>query len=432
MAPNGRSNIHDDAYQSDTYRQVGPLGRAMAVTSTENFHECASLTFDSQGRLVAVCPGLQGPVLMMFDPETLALLAAMPLPPRTNAGPDVLTDFSGGGYFYLDNQDRVVTATTTRHVWIIAETETPAGPGFETQKDLDLSSAVPVGDAIISALPDWKGSIWFASKKGVVGNVDPGTGALQSVDLHEPIGNSFAIDARGGVYIVSDAALYRFQRGTGAPRVVWRRGYRNIGVKKPGQTQAGSGTTPTLMGDRFVSITDNSDPMNVLVLRRGSHPSRRRLVCKTSVFKRGAGDTDQSLIATERSMIVENNYGYSGLAATENGGTTEPGIERVDVVPVGPGRYRCKKIWRSNERAPSVVPKLSLGAGLVYTWTKPAGGDDPWYFTAVDFRSGRTVYKRLAGTGLGHNNHYAPIILGPHRNAYVATFGGIVALRDTD
>ena len=26
MAPNGRSNLHDDAYQTDSYRRSGPLG----------------------------------------------------------------------------------------------------------------------------------------------------------------------------------------------------------------------------------------------------------------------------------------------------------------------------------------------------------------------------------------------------------------------
>ena len=26
MAPNGRSNLHNDAYQTDTYRRAGPLG----------------------------------------------------------------------------------------------------------------------------------------------------------------------------------------------------------------------------------------------------------------------------------------------------------------------------------------------------------------------------------------------------------------------
>ena len=99
MAPNGRSNLHNDAYQSDTYRQAGPLGHATTEVTTELLHECASLTFDSHGRVVSVCVGLEGPaVVAMFDPRNLDLLAMFPLPPRL-PGTGVFTDFSGGGYF---------------------------------------------------------------------------------------------------------------------------------------------------------------------------------------------------------------------------------------------------------------------------------------------------------------------------------------------
>ena len=48
----------------------------------------------------------------------------------------------------------------------------------------------------------------------------------------------------------------------------------------------------------------------------------------------------------------------------------------------------------------------------------------------LDFRTGRTVYKALAGSGLGYNNNYAPVTLGPDATAYVGTLGGLVALRD--
>ncbi|MDX6651625.1 MAG: hypothetical protein QOJ38_406 [Solirubrobacterales bacterium] len=435
MARNGLSNTHDDAYQSDTYRWRGPLGRSTVVSSTENVHECGTLTFDSQGRLVTVCVGVAAPFLAMVDPNDLSLLAEMPLPPRTNVGPDFTTDFSGGGYFYLDHYDRAVVPTTTRHLLVISETDGPAGPGFQTQKDFDVSGAVPIGDGIVSALPDWRGRIWFVSKKGVVGNVDPNTLAVSSVDLGSPIGNSFAVDEEGGVYVVSDAQLYRFEAGAGgAPRVIWRHRYPNIGQKKPGQTEIGSGTTPTLMGQRFVAITDNADPMNVMVFRRGRHVRRgRRVLCSAPVFAKGASDTDQSLIGTDTAMIVENNYGYTGVAKTNGGGVTSPGLERVDIVGRGHGRYACRKVWHSSERAPSVVPKLSLAAGLVYTYTKPPDpeNDDAWYLTALDFDTGRTVYRRLSGTGLGHNNHYAPIILAATGDAYVATFGGIVRFHDT-
>src|SRR5262249_33256668 len=155
---------------------------------------------------------------------------------------------------------------------------------------------------------------------------------------------------------------------------------------------------------QYVAITDNADPMDIVVYKRTKTVSGSRLVCVQPVFQQGASDTDQSLVGTGRSLIVENNYGYSGLAATEQGATTTPGLERVDINDSGSG---CHTVWRSTEIAPSVVPKLSLGNGLLYTYTKPArdDGTDAWYLTAIDFRKGTTVYKRLAGTGLGFNNN---------------------------
>ena len=118
--------------------------------------------------------------------------------------------------------------------------------------------------------------------------------------------------------------MYRFDAVHGRPAITWRKRYPNIGVVKPGQTERGSGTTPTLMGRRYVTITDNADPMDVLVYRRGSG----QLICRQPVFDKGASDTDQSLIANRRAIVVENNYGYSGPSATLNGGVTSPGLER--------------------------------------------------------------------------------------------------------
>jgi hypothetical protein len=204
--------------------------------------------------------------------------------------------------------------------------------------------------------------------------------------------------------------------------------YPSSGVVKPGQFSAGSGTTPTLMGPDHVAITDNADPMDVVVYRRGRQLDGDRLVCLQPVFAQGASDTENSLIATGTSMIVENNYGYTGPIATQGGGVTTPGLERVDL-DAGGG---CHRVWHSDERAPSVVAKLSLATGLVYTYTKAPNdqGVDAWYFTALDFESGRTVYRRLAGTGLGFNNNYAPVTLGSDGTAYVGALGGLVALAD--
>jgi hypothetical protein len=212
--------------------------------------------------------------------------------------------------------------------------------------------------------------------------------------------------------------------------VSWRRTYGNIGITKPGQTQAGSGTTPTLMGSAYVAITDNADPMKILVYRRARSVSGPRLVCAQPVFRAGAGATDQSLIGTNRSLVVENNYGHSGLTSVMNGATTTPGFQRVDVDSDGGG---CHTVWRNrSDSAPSVVPKLSKPNGLVYTYTKPAREDevDAWYFTALSFRNGKAVYKKLAGTGFGYNNNFAPVSVGPDSTAYVGVLGGITLFRD--
>jgi hypothetical protein len=426
MAPNGKSNLHDDAYQTDTYRLPGPLGRDITRTSTFHAGVCASVTFDSRGRIVTVCVGLQGPRLVVMDPATLQTLGELTLPPRIPGGTSIFNDFAGGGYFYLDHRDRAVIPTTTRHVYVVAVGE-DSQPVLE--RDYDLTGAVPAGDKIISALPDWSGRLWFASTEGVVGTVDQESGQVRQHDTGEPIANSFAVDESGGVYVVTQKALYRLDaQADGTPAVTWREEYSNSGIAKPGQVHAGSGTTPTVMGRHHLAIADNADPMNVAVYRRAAQVAGERLVCEAPVFEKGASATDQSLIVAGNSIIAENNYGHTGPLSVMDGATTAPGIERVDLGRDG----RCRSVWRSQEIAPSVVPKLSLETGLVYTYTKPPREDqtDAWYFTALDFCTGRTVYRQLAGTGLGYNNNFAPVTLGADGSAYVGVIGGLVRLAD--
>jgi hypothetical protein len=426
MAPNDRSNIHDDAYQTDTADGQGPLGHDMETLSQAELGDCGSLTFDSQGRVETICVGLARPVLRLLDPRTLEDLASMDLPTRQSFSPDFFRDFSGGGYFYLDNQDRAVTVTYPRHVLVIGQTP---GPGFAVQHDYDLSGQVPSSDKLFATMPDWSGRIWFVTRNGIVGTIDQGNGSIKTLDTHEPIGNSHAVDEEGGVYIVTDAALYRFEAAAdGTPKVVWREVYANDHTTKSGQTEAGSGTTPTLMGNDYVSISDNADPIDVVVYKRARSVSGSRMVCSVPVFAKGQGSTDNSLIGTARSMVVENNFGYTGPSSTI-GGSTVPGVWRVDVDAKGKS---CRVVWRSNERSPTLVPKLSLENGLVYLYTKEPdpNQDDPWYLTAVDFRTGRTVYKVHVGNGFGFNNNYAPVSLGPDGTAYVGVLGGLAAIRD--
>jgi hypothetical protein len=433
MAANGRNAVHNDAYQTDTYRNRGPLGSKLRVFSQSydgmgGLGSCGiTIAFDKRGRLITTCISATSVQLRLMKPD-LSTVATHDLPPRVI--PPGVSPFQspGGAYFYVDNKDRAVVSIG-RQIFVVAV----KGNSLTRVKTYDLSSVIPADDQLNSALPDWSGRLWFVSRQhGIVGALDPSTGrVLGTRRTNEAIGNSFAMDETGGVFIVTDKAQYRFDATrSGKPKLTWRVRYKNIGVKKPGQFDAGSGTTPTLMGKKYLSIADNAARMNVVVIRRAKHLARgrHRVVCEQPVFRRGAGDTENSIIATGRSMIVENNYGYFPPPdATSNGNTTTPGVARVDIKRGGKG---CRTVWTSSEISPSTVPKMSLATGLIYLYTKPKGLPDTWYLTAVDFRTGKTVWRRLIGTGLLYNVHYAGLVISPKGVLYSGVLGGTIGVAD--
>ncbi|MGH3412727.1 MAG: hypothetical protein ACRDPH_06580 [Marmoricola sp.] len=446
LAPGRRSSIHDDAYQSDAYARPGPLGRHPTVRSTLFAAECASVTFDSHGRIVTVCPSLTGATLRMLDPTTLATIASYRLPARR--GLPSFNDFSGGGYFYLDNHDRAVVTTFTDHLLVLAE----RGTRFARARDVDLNAATG-GSPVLSALPDWAGRIWFVTRSGVVGFVTRHDRIrAHHLPAGEQIANSFAVDESGGMFVASAHALYRFDVRHGRPAVTWRRAYDRGTRQKPGQVSQGTGTTPTLVGRAssrgggWIAITDNADPrMHVLVFRRGKQGPGRRPACRQAVFPRGRGDDANSLISVPGGLIAENNYGYAGPVRGNGLRTadTTPGIVRIDVDLRHGG---CHVAWRNRTvRVPTAVSKVSLSDGLLYTYTHPTADQvryrgpglppllapDAWYFTAIDVRTGRQVWSRYTGSGLGYNNNYSPVTLGPDGSAYVGVLGGLLRIADS-
>ncbi|MGN2635204.1 hypothetical protein ACTD5D_03230 [Nocardia takedensis] len=433
LANTGDSGIHNDGWMSDTYTRPGPLGVGTRVDSLLLASECGSIAFDRAGRIVATCIGASTG-LYLIDPTTLTVLGSHPLPGRNALDllkPGAFSNFGGGGYFYLDNRDRAVIGTNTGHLLVFAQT--PAADGFVVERDYDLTSVLRPGETLNSALPDSDGLIWFVAKtNGVVGTLDPDSGAIHVLRLGEgengQIENSFAVGANGDVYVATNRELLRFDAGAdGAPEITWRVVYANSGQRKPGQVDDGTGTTPTVLPDGYVAITDNADPMNVVVYRTAPDATDRE-VCAVPVFAPGASATENSLIGAGRSLIVENNFGYTGPQSTMFGRTTTPGFARVDIDADGQG---CTLAWTNDTvAAPSVVPKLSLATGLIYTYTKGEQPTDPWYWTALDFRTGAVVFQRLAGVGFGFNNNYAGLALGPDGAAYLGTLGGLISLRD--
>jgi len=69
LSPTGTNSMHNDSYASDAYRVSGPLGRDLQVRSaTYGISECATMAFDSRGRIVGLCGGLQGFTMKIIDP----------------------------------------------------------------------------------------------------------------------------------------------------------------------------------------------------------------------------------------------------------------------------------------------------------------------------------------------------------------------------
>ena len=435
MAHNPRNNIHNDTWMTDAYRWAGPLGRSpTALSNAMPPALCGSLTFHTRAFIVSVCPSLLSPPqARVIDPQTLEILATYNLPNAPDPpGTKAYQNFSGGGYFFLDRRNRIWSATKTNHVLVLKVSDD--GTSITPVRDYDLTSVLDSNERITSALPDFRGRIWFVSKQnGKVGYVGRHHGGIHFIKLGQEIENSFTVDRRG-IYIVTDTYMYRFWARRGRkPRKQWRARYADSGIVKPGQVDAGSGTTPTIMRGGYVAITDNADPMNVVVYRTRVHlkRGRRRLACEVPVFDKGSSATENSLITNNRSLYVENNYGYQDPFGPNSGAVTAPGFARVDVVRHGTG---CRKVWENKtERAPSVVPKLSTKTGLIYAYTRDPSsvpGAQPYYWTAINARTGATAWKVYAGNGLPYNNNYAGLALGPDGNAYLATTGGMLALRD--
>ena len=81
--------------------------------------------------------------------------------------------------------------------------------------DYDLTSVLAPDERITSALPDFRGRIWFVSKaNGKVGILNPRTRRVRAIRLGEDIQNSFTVDRRG-IYVVSSKRMYRFAAAPG-------------------------------------------------------------------------------------------------------------------------------------------------------------------------------------------------------------------------
>ena len=274
----------------------------------------------------------------------------------------------------------------------------------------------------------------------------------------EEIQNSFSV-GKDGVYIVSNIAIYKLRFNYDTKLIEldpkWEKTFMETGdqlyyndwIQKQGQLNNGSGTTPTLMDDRFVIIGDNDyHQINMAIYSQedGSLVSRHKL------FKYDSSACENSVVAYKNSLFIGNTSHYVD-PFKEN--PTSGGINRFDYNSET-GKFELREDWPAEYIDPkSATPKMSTANGLIYLYNRaeePYNDYYNWQLTAVDYETGRKVFFirpylekgefndnvglliKSFGLGKKHydakvfNNIWATYTFGPNNSIYIGAYRGFL------
>ncbi|MBV1851314.1 hypothetical protein [Catellatospora tritici] len=402
-APAGGASTHGDSASAKTFAQPGPAGAPLTVTRATLLAACPTLLHGGDGQLLGLCTDIigQAPALHLLDRASGNSLARLSI---------AKGNLLGGVYAYLDDADRVVIVDGNRDLLRTAHSRGLFGIWtLRVVEQTSLATAVAADDSVVGVLAGYDRRVWFATAAGTLGVYDPATGAAHTYRLPagERVANSLSI-VPGGVAVTSDHALYLFDAAApGTPVLRWRHAYDRGPARKPGQLSWGSGATPVFFGpttgSEYVTITDNAVPhLNLLVLRTADGG----LVCSRPLFTgQAASGTENAPVAAGRSVFLTNTYGYDYPALPSDAGPSVPenapftgGLTRVDVRADGGG---CDPVWETATRS-AALPRLSTVDGRLYTAVQDGllGEADPFFFAAVDARTGAVTDQALLGSVL--------------------------------
>ncbi len=346
--------------------------------------------------------------------------------------------------------------------------------GMTLTFDGQLAFATELGNLFVIAAdvdPDDLGPIPVVSTNPDCANANPAS--------REVVSNSIAADENGGIYLVTSAAMYRFDWDGTSLRQAWRAEYETVPQPSPIRLGPGSGSTPSLMGtraddDRFVAITDGQELMHLVLFWRDAVPDGwepiapgkdPRIACEIPIrFGTNADKTssEQSIAVRGHSALLVNNLltnptivdpaaslpiEQNLVSAIEGGviGKSPFGLERVDWDPT---TRSCSSIWANSEvSVPNGIPSISEASQLVYGIGFREG---QWGLEGLDFETGASRVWAPAGPGacdpalLGaaalipsvaaaleaasgscENSSYAATTVGPDGVVYTGTFFGM-------
>ena len=275
----------------------------------------------------------------------------------------------------------------------------------------------------------------------------------------ELLTNSFAVDARSGIYVAT-GALVPTTPGTMRKLVwtgssisddeadgAWSSPYEGGSWAPAVKVGTGTGSTPTLVGfedgqDHLVVITDGRDRMNLVAFWRDEIPEgftqrpgtlSARIADQIPVTAGLDPDipwiqSEQSVATCARGAIVVNNVTPEGqtdrlVDVMASGPVTPParGVERFEWNPV---EHRWTSVWtRADLASISMVPVVSTTSRIacINTYSEPDG----WEVTGLDWDTGERPPSIFGHTTAG-NGAYALVQVLPDGDMLFNSIAGPV------
>jgi hypothetical protein len=294
-------------------------------------------------------------------------------------------------------------------------------------------------------MPDYSGRLVYTTRgtsdaagavqtPALIGVFDPATNTASAEELDGELVEVPPAIAPDGLFSVSDRALYgyRYDAAAGGLQRTFRQEYPRGAARKGGAIRFGSGSAPTLFADHLIAITDNADEQIHLWVydRRPEPPGGKRAICDVPLFERGASANESSVLAAGRSLLVQNWYGPAEQPSLSTAHRLiAPGLMRIDVRLDESG---CDVVWYSEELATRAPARLSTATGLIYAAMLDRAKSDinAFYLVAIDFETGKIVYRTRLGVGDGADVASFPTSLGPDGAIYQPVSSGLIRVQD--
>ena len=406
-------------------------------------------------------------------------------------GLGTLGNATSGAYTLVDRDNTFYTVDGVTVLAYRDKNPNDIESGIQLRSAFEIPASSLRGDAssdpIVGMNLLWDGRLALATKRGTVVVVNRDFSQFWSIKLGnaqdpagEEVSNSIAADEQGGIYVVTEKAMYRVQ-WTGYSLSVaeheggWRAEYEAGEGQAAGRLGKGSGSTPSLMGgpgdeDRFVVITDGQELANLVLFWRDDiphdweqipgtksrriaaqvpitfgDPERRQTVSEQSVLVRGYGavvvsnDYRNTLQVSPEStpLIYEFISGNPTITSLQNGlvvtlsqlPSVQPwGVHKFQWVPGAGvrGQGELQTAWVNRDvSCPNGIPTMSASSNMFYCIGALFGA---WTLEGLDWTYGHRKFSKFIGFSPIYNSFYAGTQIDENGRIISGTTLGVMQL----